>query len=100
MPLVMWTPYFLLGQGVKVSDNIIYQDNMSAMLLEKNGMASSSRRTRHVNLRYYFITDRISSRECTVEYCATANMIGDFFTKPLQGTKFLEFRAIIMNERS
>ena len=41
MPLVMWTRNFMTAQGYDVHDNDIYQDNQSAILLEKNGRASS-----------------------------------------------------------
>ncbi len=34
MPQVLWTKYFLEAQGYPVSDNVVYQDNQSAMLLE------------------------------------------------------------------
>ena len=37
MPQILWMRYFLEAQGMKVSDNIVYQDNQSAMKLEKNG---------------------------------------------------------------
>ena len=46
MPTILWARYFLKAQGYDVTDNIIYQDNQSAILLEKNGKASSSKRTR------------------------------------------------------
>jgi hypothetical protein len=75
----------------------VFQDNQSAMLLEKNGRGSSSKRTRHINIRYFFITDRIAKDELTVEYCPTGDMVGDFFTKALQGSLFRKFRALIMN---
>ena len=68
MPQALWTRYFMEAQGYEVSDNIIYQDNQSAMLLEKNGRGSSSKRTRHINIRYFFITDRIKNKEVSVEY--------------------------------
>jgi hypothetical protein len=42
LPQMLWTAYFLKGQGVHVSDLILFQDNMSAILLEKNGRASAS----------------------------------------------------------
>jgi hypothetical protein len=35
LPQVLWTRYFLDAQGYKVKDSVIYQDNMSAMLMEK-----------------------------------------------------------------
>jgi len=97
MPQVLWTRYFLEAQGYPVQESVIYQDNQSAMLLEKNGRGSSSKRTRHVNIRYFFVTDRIASKEVRVEYCPTGDMIADFFTKPLQGTLFKKFRDMIMN---
>ena len=94
---VLWTNYFLKEQGFTTEDTIIYQDNKSAILLEKNGRASSSKRTKHINARYFFITDRVEKKEISLEYCLTGVMIADFFAKPLQGTKFIEFRKFIMN---
>jgi hypothetical protein len=97
MPQILWTKYFLEEQGFEVRENTIYQDNQSAMLLENNGRASSSKRTRHINIRYFFITDRIKMRETNVVYCPTGKMRGDFFTKPLQGSPYRNFRDEIMN---
>ena len=34
---IIWTRNFLLSQGHNIIDNVVYQDNESAMLLEKNG---------------------------------------------------------------
>ena len=75
----------------------MYQDNQSAILLENNGRASSSRRTKHLNISYFFITDRIKKGELKIYYCPTDDMVADFFTNPLQGKKFIQFRIIIMN---
>ena len=81
------------------TDNVVYQDNQSAMLLEKNGKASSGKRTRHINIRYFFATDRINAKEMRVAYCPTGDMVADFFTKPLQGVLFCKLRHLIMNVR-
>jgi hypothetical protein len=97
MPLVIWTRNFISAQGYKVDDNVVFQDNQSAMLLEKNGKASSGRRTRHIDIRYFFVTDRIKHGEMRIEYCPTGDMVADFFTKPLQGSLFRKLRAIILN---
>jgi len=96
MPAICWTRYFLQSQGYGVSENIVYQDNMSAILLEKNGKASSGKRTKHINIRYFFVTDRIQKKEMKVEWCPTEDMIGDFMTKPNQGALFSRFRDQIM----
>jgi hypothetical protein len=97
LPQILWTQYFLEAQGYTCDESIVYQDNKSAILLENNGTASSSKRTRHINIRYYFVTNRIADGELSVAYCPTKEMIADFFTKPLQGVAFTSFRDFIMN---
>jgi hypothetical protein len=94
-PHMLWTRYFIEGQGYGVKASILNQDNLSAILLEKNGRASSSKRTKHINVRYFFIKDRIVSGEITVKHCPATEMLADHFTKPLQGAMFRRFRAEI-----
>ena len=62
MYLIMWVRNFLEAQGYTVRDNIVYQDNQSAMLLEKNGRKSSTKNTRHMDIRYFFITDTLGCK--------------------------------------
>jgi len=94
---LLWSQWFLEEQGYNVDQSILFQDNKSTMLLEQNGKESSSKRTRHINIRYFFITDCIERNELRVEYCPTDDMLADFLTKPLQGKKFFKFRRILMN---
>jgi hypothetical protein len=54
---IIWTKLFLEEQGYQVKENIVYRDNQSTMKLEINGKESSSKRTRHFNIKYFFITD-------------------------------------------
>ena len=96
MPQDLWTLYFLKAQGYIIKDNVLYQDNLSSVLLEKNGRASSSKRTRHINVRYFFIADRVKSQEIRIEYCPTGIMLADYFTKPQQGILFKTMRDMIM----
>ena len=76
---------------------VLYQDNQSAIKLETNGIASAGKRSRHMNIRYFFISEKVASKEVLVSYCPTDDMVADFFTKPLQGSKFLRFRDTILN---
>ena len=94
--LMLWTNNFLRAQGYVVDDTVLYQDNKSAILLEENGKSSSSKRTRHMKIRYFFIKDQVDSKEIRVEYCPTKEMLGDFFTKPTQGRLFQWQRDHIM----
>jgi hypothetical protein len=94
---MLWTLRFLEAQGHQIDKNVLYQDNQSAMLLETYGRASSTKRTKHMDVRYFFIADRVAKGDLTIEYCSTDEMWADFFTKPLQGYKFKLFRNLIMN---
>ena len=76
----------------------VMQDNQSTMLLAKNGRQSSGRNTRHLEIRYYFVTDNVRQKRLTIEYCPTKDMIADFFTKPIQGRRFMDLRKLIMGE--
>ena len=97
MPIILWKNYFLDEQGYGTTNSILHQDNKSAILLESNGRKSSSKRTKHIHMRYYFITDRVRNNEITIKHSPTRVMVADFFTKPLQGKLFYKFRSMIMN---
>jgi hypothetical protein len=47
--------------------------------------AAIIKRKKHINIRYFFITDRVSKEEVSVVWCRTGDMIGYYATKPLQG---------------
>ena len=93
---ILWTKLFLEAQGFEVKTNILYQDNKSTILLLKNGKRSSGKRTRALNIRYFFLTDQRSKGNVEFEYCPTGEMISDFLTKPLQGKDFKRFREDIL----
>ena len=63
-----------------------------------NGRQSVGKRAKHINVRYFFIHDRINREEITVKHCPTDDMIADYLSKPLQGSKFIKFRQAIMGE--
>ena len=82
-PQILWRQYFLKCQGSEVKTLTLYQDNMSAMILEENGMASNTKRTKQINVRYFFIKDKVKSGELMIEHCGTDDILADYFTKPL-----------------
>jgi len=94
---VLWTRHFMESQGYPMHTTKLHQDNMSTILLSKNGKASSGKRTRHIDIRYFFIADRVENKEIEVIYCPTGDMHADLLTKPLQGCVFKRFRDSIMN---
>ena len=87
---------FLREQGYPINNNIMYQDNQSAMKMITNGRMSCTSNSKHVDIRYFFIKDRIHKKEIEIAYCPTDEMLADYFTKPLQGALFNKLRRVIM----
>jgi hypothetical protein len=97
LPDVIWTRYFVECQGYEIDEYVIFQDNMSALSLEKNGRISSSKRTKHIKAKFFLIKDYYEAGEIDVRYCPTDVMWADVLTKPLQGQKFRDMRAFLQN---
>ena len=97
LSMILWTQLFLEAQGYKATNNILHQDNESTIKLARNGRRSSSKQTRHIEVRYYFITDHIDWDRVRVSYCPTGDMLADYFSKPLQASLFRKFRNLILN---
>jgi hypothetical protein len=92
---ILWAHYFMQGQGFDMEAllHFLYQDNMSTMLLETNGRASSSKRTKHIKAKYFFIEDKVDQGEVTIERCLTRQVWTDINTKPKQGIVYRVFRG-------
>jgi hypothetical protein len=95
-PQVIWCRNFLEAQGHNIGPATVYQDNMSTIALVKAGKSNSSR-TRHIAIRFFFVSDRVKSGEIKVEYMRTGEMLADILTKPLQGELFRKLRARLLN---
>ena len=96
VPFNVWFRMYMEAQGYFFDKNLIYQDNQSAIRIEKNGRNSCTGNSRHIHIRYMFTKDRIEKGEFEIEYCPTEHMLADYFTKPLQGSLFHRFRDVIM----
>ena len=93
---VIWHRDFLIAQGMNPPPARVYQDNQSTMALVDRGNSTSDR-TRHVAIRYYWVKDRIEAKEVEVVYCPTQDMVADILTKPLVGKKFIDLRNLLLN---
>jgi hypothetical protein len=65
--------------------------NLTKLFLEEQG-----KRTRALNILYFFLMDQVEKGNVTIEYCPTDEMVGDFHTEPLQGEKLRKFRNAIL----
>jgi hypothetical protein len=76
----------------------VEQDNESAIKLEVNGRTSAGAKSRHLNIRYFWIKENLEDFHIKVRHCRTLQMLADFFTKPLQGALFRIFRDLILGK--
>ena len=74
MSMVLWTRFFLESHGYKVDGSDIFQYNQISILLDKNGRASSSKITRHINISF-FVADRVKDVEVSIKHCPKDDMV-------------------------
>jgi hypothetical protein len=86
----LWAKHWLREQGYDVK-LVIFQDNTSVKKILERGPEANGR-TRHLAIRYYFISDLLERQEVSIDYCPTENMKADGLTKPLIGDPFRRFR--------
>ena len=91
----IWTKLYLEDQGIVIEPVIIYQDNESTIKLITNGRANNSR-MRHVNIRYFFVKDRIEQKDVKVKSTRSEDMKADNLTKPTQGSVLSKHRHGIL----
>ena len=72
------------------------QDNKSCVQLHKNHPFSVGSGSKHINIRYFFVVDRIDKKEVKMACCPTEEMVADYSSKPLQGKLFVAHRNTMM----
>ena len=83
LPEILWSLHFITAQGYEVQHVELYQDNISAQMLEINGSLSSSRKTKYIKAKIFFIKNRIDDGEIKVINCSMEEMWTDINTKPI-----------------
>jgi hypothetical protein len=87
---------FLVEQGYPQEAAEIFQDNISCMNLLKKGK-SCSERTRHMSIRYFWLTEKIRKGEIKLTHIRTEDMCANVLTKPIQGAQYDRERRLLTN---
>ena len=93
---VIWSREYLTAQGYKLDESVIYQDNSSTIALANKGRSTSDA-TRHINVRFFFVNEKIKEGVIKLIHKPTEQMIADILTKPLQGKLFKDLRTQLLN---
>ncbi len=93
--MVIWVREWLLCQGYKLGPTLIYQDNKSVLSVMYTDR-TTKQRTKYLNVRYFFVRDRIQKMELRLEYLPTKMMIADLMTKPVVGKLLVSLRNAML----
>ena len=93
LPKHLWLRGFRIEQGGYSGEDALYQGNEAAILLENNGRYSAKKGSRHIHIRYFFITGRIKSKEARAARCPAEPVAAGYFAKPVQGVLLRKLRA-------
>ena len=72
---------------------LLYEDNQEAIEIAKNKKFHS--RTKHIDITFHFIRERISSNEIKVISCESKSMLADIMTKGLSKIRFEKLRYML-----
>ena len=56
------------------------------MKMEINGRNSCTGNSRHIDIKYFWVKDRVDKKEVEIQYCPTHLMLADYFTKHYKGS--------------
>ena len=73
----------------------VFVDNGGAINLASNPLSSA--RTKHIDVRFHFVRELLSSGIIAVKYVPTSEQRADILTKALVGPIFREHRDFLMN---
>ena len=85
---------FLEGQGYDMGPVRVYQDNLTCMALVARGR-SGSEKTRHIDIGYFWVKERVDEGEATIEHKGMEAMYANLLTKPLQWGQFEREREML-----
>lgn len=94
---VQWIRGILAELGLASKEaSTVYGDNQSAIAVSKNGIKSE--RTKHIDVKYHFVTDTIEQQQVKLQWIPTAEQQADIFTKALPAIIFLKLRGKLMTK--
>ncbi|XP_065632023.1 uncharacterized mitochondrial protein AtMg00810-like [Quercus suber] len=90
-----WIRQILKDLGIFLpSSPTLWCDNVSALAIASNPVFHA--RTKHVEVDYHFVRERVLRRDLQVKYVATGDQYADIFTKSLSTARFCFLRSKIM----
>jgi hypothetical protein len=89
-----------LGNDLLISQDSIaitlHEDNQSTICLANATIPCvTSRRTKHIDVRYWYVNAQVQNEVVKLAYLPSSDMIADILTKPLGRIQFTKLRAML-----
>jgi hypothetical protein len=88
-----WLKKLLMDFGCNIKIHM-YEDNQSVIKILENN--NTSQRLKHIDLKYFFIVDKMTGEDISISYINSKNNIADMFTKPLGKILFNNHKNCLM----
>ena len=89
---ILWIRSLLAELWISTSSmTMLWCDNLGATFLSANPVFHA--RTKHVEVDYHFIRDRVAKREIQVRFISSKDQLADVLTKPLPPVSFAYFQS-------
>jgi hypothetical protein len=75
----------------------VFEDNQSSIILANKNKGATITRTKHIQVRFFYVKQLIEQNHIKIEYLPTEEMVADILTKPITGKLFLKLRNAILN---
>ncbi|KAF1318440.1 Gag-pol polyprotein, partial [Globisporangium splendens] len=89
----VWLKGILCEPGEHSSDRPVkvFEDNQGSIALAKN--PEFHKRTKHIDIRYHFVREKVEDDQVVLEYCPTEDMLADMMTKAIGTNQFGALRS-------
>jgi len=79
---------------VQDGPTVIYEDNQGCIGMSQNPILH--KRTKHIDIRFHFVRERVASEEVKLIYIKTQNQLADLLTKPLPKPQMIRIRGAVL----
>jgi hypothetical protein len=97
LPEVIWAKQFMQNLGVPQGMITVFEDNTSTIILANKQNGATLSKTKHIQIRFYYVRELIEQKEINIVYLSTKEMLADLLTKPMTGWLFKALRDQILN---
>lgn len=91
-----WLQHLLAELGYPETPATVHEDNMSTIVLAKDGLKSAGR-SKHIHVRYFYTKQLIEQDKIQLVHVTTDQQVADILTKPVTGAQFLNLRKRLLN---